>query len=156
MDASAVQSMRNQCEALRDQFNEWQDEAGGMHFEITPQQAEDFRQQGEGFRDSFKGESFGIGPKQMDELHRRMEQFNQQFFGGDSFKFDQPEMERFNQDLKPQSFKLDLNSLPNVLQNRGPRLRTFEDMMRDEQKHERDQLKRQMEEVQALGFDHLA
>jgi len=88
-------------------------------------------------------------------VHQQMEQFSHQFFGGDSVKFDQREMERFDQDLKPQSFKLDLNSLPNVLQNREPRSRSFEDLMRDQQKQQMDQLKRQMEEMQALGFDHL-
>jgi hypothetical protein len=91
-----------------------------------------------------------------------MEQFNKQFFGADSFNFDQKQMdelkkqmEEFRQDLKPQEFKLDLNSLPNSLQNREPRSRTFEDKMGDQQKQERDQLKHQMEEMQALGFDHL-
>jgi len=162
LDDSAVQSMRDQGEALRDQLDQWRDQSGGMHFEITPQQAEEFRKQAEEFRDAFKDQNFGVDPKQMEELHRQMEQFNKQFFGADSFKFDQKQMdelkkqmEEFRQDLKPQEFKLDLNSLPNSLQNREPRSGTFEDKMGDQQKQERDQLKHQMEEMQALGFDHL-
>ncbi|MGA8086942.1 MAG: PDZ domain-containing protein [Terracidiphilus sp.] len=162
LDESAVQSMRDQGEALKDQLNEWQDQAGGMHFEITPQQAEEFRKQAEEFRDAFKGQNFGIDQKQMEEMHRQMEQFNKQFFGADGFKFDptqqdelKKQMEEFHQDLKPQSFKLDMDSLPNALHKPEPRLRTFEGRMRDQQKQERDQLKRQMEEVQALRFDHL-
>ena len=49
-----------------------------------------------------------------------------------------------------------MDTLPKALQKPEPQSRTFEDMMRDQQKHERDELKRQMEEVQVLGFDHLA
>jgi len=99
VDESAVQSMREQSEALQDQLNQWKDESGGMHFEITPQQAEEFRKQAEQFRDEFKGESFAIDPKQMEEMHRQMEQFNKQFFGGDSFKFNEKQMDELKKQM---------------------------------------------------------
>ncbi|HMG86493.1 MAG TPA: PDZ domain-containing protein [Terracidiphilus sp.] len=100
LDDSAVQSMRDQGEALKDQFKQWQDQSGGMHFEITPQQAEEFRKQTEEFRDAFKGQNFGVDPKQMEELHRQMEQFNKEFFGADSFKFDQKQMDELNKQMR--------------------------------------------------------
>jgi hypothetical protein len=93
LDESAVQSMRDQGEALRDQLNQWQDQSGGMRFEITPEQAEEFR-------DAFKGENFGVEQKQMEDLHRQMEQFNKQFFGADSFKFDQKQMDELKKQLR--------------------------------------------------------
>ena len=99
----------------------------------------------------------------MDELKQQMQEFSKDFFGSDNFKFDpkqmdelQKQMDQFNQGLKPESFKLDMDTLPKALQKPEPQPRTFEDMMRDQQKHERDELKRQMEEVQVLGLDHLA
>ena len=89
LNESDMQAMRDQGEALRDQLNQWQDQSGGMPFEMTPQQEEEFRKQAEQFRDALKGQDFGIDPKQMEEMHRQMEQFNKQFFGADGFKFDQ-------------------------------------------------------------------
>lgn len=133
LDESAMLSMGEESEALQDQLNEWQDQ------------------------------NFGGDAKQMEELQKQMEQFNKQFFGADTFKFDQKQMDQFKQDMdkfrqdfKPQEFKFDLDTLPNALRKPEPQSRNFEDMMRDQQKQERDQLKRQMEETQALGFDHLA
>jgi hypothetical protein len=100
LDESAVQSMRDQGEALRDQLHQWQDQSGGMHFEITPQQAEEFRKQAEEFRDAFKGENFAIDPKQMEELHQQMKQFNKQSFGVDNFKFDQKQMDELKREMR--------------------------------------------------------
>ena len=100
LDESAMQSMRDQGEALRDQLNQWQDNAGGMHFEVTPQQEEEFRKQAEQFRDAFKGQNFGIDPKQMEEMHRQMEQFNKQFFGADGFKFDPKQMDELKREMR--------------------------------------------------------
>jgi serine protease Do len=105
LDGSAVQSMREQGEALKDQLNQWQHQSGGMYFEVTPQQAEEFRKQAEEFRDAFNGQNFGgqnfaIDPKQMEEMHRQMEQFNKQFFGADSFKFDQKQMDELNHEMR--------------------------------------------------------
>ena len=123
LNESALESMRNQGEALNDELNAWQDQADGMHFEISQQQAEEFRKQAEAFRDAFKdqnfgGLNFGVDPKQMEELHKQMEQFNKQFFGADTFKFDPKQMEQFKQDmekfrqhLKQQEFKFDLPGL---------------------------------------------
>jgi hypothetical protein len=156
LDGTAMQSMRDQDEALRDQMKQWQDQAGSMHFEISPEQAEEFRKQAEQFRDAFKGQEFGVDPKQMEELHRQMEQFNKQFFGPEGFKFDPKQMEEFHQEFRPQEFKFDPNTFPKSLHSRERQLRNFEDMMRDQQEQERYQLKRQMEEMRALGFDHLA
>jgi hypothetical protein len=100
LDESAVQSMRDQGEALRDQLHQWQDQSGGMHFEITPQQAEEFRKQAEEFRDAFKGQNFGVDSKQMEELHQQMKQFNKQFFGVDNFKFDQKQMDELKREMR--------------------------------------------------------
>ncbi len=100
LDESAVQSMRDQSEALKDQLKEWKDESGKMHFEITPQQAEEFRKQAEEFRDAFKGQNFAVDPKQMEELQQQMEQFNKQFFGADSFKFDPKQMDELKREMR--------------------------------------------------------
>ena len=163
VDESAAQSMREQAEALKDQLGQLQGDSGNNLFEITPQQAEEFRKQAEQFSDAFKNQNFRFDQKQMDELKQQMQEFNKDFFGSDNFKFDQKQMDelqkqmdQFNQGLKPESFKLDMDTLPKALQKPEPQPRTFEDMMRDQQKHERDELKRQMEEVQVLGLDHLA
>jgi hypothetical protein len=159
LDDSEMQSMRDQGEALRDQLDQWQDQAGGMHFEITPQQAEEFRRQGEEFRDAFQGQNFGIDPKQMEELQQQMQQFNKQFFGGDSFKFDQKqmdqlnqEMEQFHQNFRAQDFKVDRKLLDQLHQTQTPKI---DEKMREEMKRQMDQLKRQIEEMQTLSFGHL-
>jgi len=100
LNESDMQAMRDQGEALRDQLNQWQDQSGGMPFEMTPQQEEEFRKQAEQFRDALKGQDFGIDPKQMEEMHRQMEQFNKQFFGADGFKFDQRQMDELKREMR--------------------------------------------------------
>jgi membrane-associated protease RseP (regulator of RpoE activity) len=68
---SAIQSMRGQAEALRDQL-------GGMHFALSPQQTEEIRKQAEKLRESFKAEDFNLDPKQMEELRQQMDQMKRQ------------------------------------------------------------------------------
>jgi len=72
IDESAVQSMREQAEALKDL-------AGSMHFEITPQQAEEFRKQAETLRDSLTGHNFQIDQKQLDQMKQQMEEMRKNF-----------------------------------------------------------------------------
>jgi serine protease Do len=100
LDSSRVKSMGDQGEPLKDQLNQWQDPSGGIHFEITPQQAEEFRKQAQEFRDAFKGQDFGVDPKQMEQFDRQMEQFNKQFFGEDSLKFGQKQMEELMREMR--------------------------------------------------------
>ncbi|HSZ17198.1 MAG TPA: PDZ domain-containing protein [Terracidiphilus sp.] len=94
-DDSALQSMRDQAEALRDPLR-----AGLLS--ISPEQAEQFRKQAEEaakeFREQFNGQALPFDQKQMDEWKRQMEQFQKQFKAQD-FKFDQ---KQFDQELKPQ------------------------------------------------------
>ncbi len=101
LDESAVQSMRDQAEALQDQLKQWKDESGNYHFEVSPQQAEEFRKQAEEFRDAFKSQDFGVDPKQLDQMKKQMEQF-QQNFKLEDFKFDQQQMKRQMDELKRQ------------------------------------------------------
>jgi serine protease Do len=101
VDESAVQSMRDQAEALQDQLKEWKDESGSFHFEISRQQAEEFRRQTEQFRDAFKDQNFGFDPKQFDRLKHQMEEFHQNF-NPEDFKFNQQQMKRQMDELKRQ------------------------------------------------------
>jgi serine protease Do len=71
-DNSAVQSMRDQTEALRDQM-------GSMNFSISPEQAEGFRKQAEQLRDQLKSRGFEFNQKQMDQFKQQMELFQEDF-----------------------------------------------------------------------------
>jgi serine protease Do len=71
-DNSAVQSMRDQAEALRDQM-------GSMNFSISPEQAEGFRKQAEQLRDQLKSRGFEFNQKQMDQFKQQMELFQEDF-----------------------------------------------------------------------------
>jgi serine protease Do len=158
-DASAAQSMRDQAEALQDQMKQWRDESGGMHFEVAPQQAEEFRKQAEQFRNDFKGQNFGIDQKQLDQMKQKMQEFNKEFFGKEQFKFDEKQMDQFKRDMDnfrqnftPEDFKFDQKLLEQLHQMQAP---TLDEKMREQMKQQMDQFKHEMEEMQALGFDHL-
>ena len=135
IDESAVQSMRNQAEALEDQIEQWKNQSGEFRFGVTPEQAEEFRKQAEQFRDAFKDKNFGIDQKQMDELKKQMEQFRHSF-DANQFKLDQKQMD----EMKKQMEQFHHFQAPG-----------FDEQMKEQM----DQLKRQMEEMRALGFDHL-
>ena len=163
VDESAAQSMRDQAQALKDQMEQWKDQSGDLPVEICPQQAEEFRKQAEQLRDALKDKNFGIDQKQLDHLHQQMQEFSKGF-NADQFKIDQKQlhelnkqMEQFGQNLKPEDFKLDQQLLGQQLLNQLHQMQepTFDEKMREEMKRQMDQLKRQMEEMQALGFDHL-
>jgi hypothetical protein len=139
IDESAVQSMRNQADALRDQIDQWKDQSGEFHFGITPEQVEEFRKQAEQFRDAFKDKNFGPDQKQMDELKKQMEEW-QKNFDPKAFQFDQKQMDEFKKQME---------------QFRHFQAPGFDEQQREPMKKQMDQLKRQMEEMQALGFDHL-
>ena len=136
MDAPSVEAMREQAEKLKDQMREWQDQSGNVHlFELSPQMKEELQNQAEQFRDAFKGKSFGIDQKQMDELKQQMKEFSKDF----------PQLGfNFNPD-DWKNWQLQMNNVPSL-----------DEQMREEMKRQMDQLKRQMEEMQELGFDHLA
>jgi membrane-associated protease RseP (regulator of RpoE activity) len=109
-DESALQSMRNQAEALKDQL-------GNLHVEISPEQAEAMREQAERLRDAIKIDDFKLDQKQLDQLNRQMEEFRQNF--------------------KPEDFKLDPKHM-------------------EELQKQMEQMKRQLEDMKALGFgDHI-
>ena len=82
LDESAVQSMRDQGEALKDQLRRTgRIDSGNNLFEITPQQAEEFRKQAEEFATHSRVRTSAFDQKQMDEMKQQMEQFNKHFFG---------------------------------------------------------------------------
>jgi serine protease Do len=102
--------------------------------------AEEIRNQAEQFRDALKDQNFGIDPKQMDALTNQMQQWSQTF----DPKTLGMDMERMGE-LERQIQKDNRSGAP-----------TFEERQRKQMQQEMDQLKRQMEEMLALGFDHLA
>jgi C-terminal processing protease CtpA/Prc len=95
-DDSAIESMSNQAEALRDQL-------GSMHFEMSPEQAEQFRKQAEKLRESLNGKDFQFDQKRMDELKQQMEEFQQNFkpedFNFKDFKLDPKQMDELRQQM---------------------------------------------------------
>ena len=158
IDESVAQAMRNQIEELQNEMKQWRDETGKSQFGFTPEQAEEFRRQAEQFRDAFKDRHFGIDQQQLDEMKRQMQQFDKNFVIPE-------QLEQFKQEMGPwQSFdpkKLgsdwkrmgDLErEIEQMPKENGP---SFEERQRDQKQKEMDQLKRQLEEMQALGFDHL-
>jgi C-terminal processing protease CtpA/Prc len=86
-DDSAIESMSNQAEALRDQL-------GPMRFKMSPEQAEQFRKQAEKLREGLNGEDFKFDQKQMDELKQQMGQFQQ------DFKLDPKQMDELRQQME--------------------------------------------------------
>jgi serine protease Do len=125
---SAILSMQQQGDALRDQLN-------GGNFQFDQKQMDQMRQEMQQFTQKFKME--GIDPKQMDELKQQMEQFQHQFKPED-FKFGQKQFEQ----MKEPKYLFQFN---------GPTDERFKEQM----KRQMDQLKRQLEEMQAQGFDHM-
>jgi serine protease Do len=137
VDESAVQSMREQAEALKDQLGALKGQVGPMY--IDPKQAEEFRKQAEQFRESFGGQVFQIDPQQLDKMKQQMEQFRQNF--------------------KPENFKFDENQL-NQMKNQMRLVRPEDQQrwlqMEQQLRQQMDQLRRQMEEEKALRFgDHV-
>jgi len=87
----------------------------------------------EDWKKNFKPEDFKIDPRQMDDLRLQMDKFNQSL---------------------PRQFKAHPN-LDNLMiqRTRVIRIRPYNEKI---QRQQMDQLKRQMEEMQALGFgDHV-
>jgi hypothetical protein len=157
MNESDAQSMRNQEEALLDQLQQWKDEAGKNHFGISQEQADQLREQAEQFRDAFKDQHFGIDQKQMDQLKQQMQQFQKDF---KPFQFDQKQMDEWNKQMKefgnnfkPQSFNLDPNNFQIWIPEK--KVPSFNEKQREQMKEQMDRLRRQLEEMQELGFDHL-
>jgi len=140
LNESDIQSMRDQAEALRDQMKEFQDEGGIANFAITPEQLEEFRNQADQFKDTFKGPEFHLDQKQLDEMKQQMEEF-QKNFNPESFKLDEKQMEQLK------------NQMQQFRQLHPP---NFDEKFREQMQRQMDELKRQMEEMQTLGFgDHV-
>jgi len=91
IDESAVQSMREQAEALKDL-------AGEMHFQLSPEQTEQFQKQMEQFREEFDSQNFKIDEKQLEELKKQMEDWKKNFKPED-FKIDPKQMDEFRQEM---------------------------------------------------------
>lgn len=136
IDDSAVQSMRNQAEELRDLMEQQKDQPGKLDF-FTPDQVEELRKQAEQFRDALQDKNFGIDQKQMDQLKQQMQQFQKDF---KPFQFDQKQMDEMKKMLE---------------NSRHIQIPSFDEQQREQMKEEMNRLKRQLEEMQALGFDHL-
>jgi membrane-associated protease RseP (regulator of RpoE activity) len=140
LNESDIQSMREQAEALRDQFETFKDEGGILKFKMDPEQVEEFRKQAEQFKDAFKDQDFHIDQKQIDQMKKQMEEF-QKNFKADEFEIDEKQLDQ----LKNQMEQFRKAFPPN-----------FDKKLREEMKQQMDQLKRQMEEERALGFgDHV-
>ena len=140
LNESDIQSMREQAQALRDQMKEFEDEGGIANFAISPEQLEEFRTQAEQFKDAFKGQDFHLDQKQLDEMKQQMEEF-QKNFNPESFKLDEKQMEQLK------------NQMQQFRQLHPP---SFDEKFREQMQRQMDELKRQMEETQALGFgDHV-
>ena len=141
-----AEKARQQAEALREQML---DQAGEMHFQISQEQAERMRQMSEKLREGIKPEDlkmkeFKFDPKTMEELKQQMADVRKGL---------------------PERFKLDLRQgwmmgprvspmivVPLVIPPDEQVTKRFEEMQRQEM----EQLKRQMEELRALGFgDHI-
>ena len=139
LDQAAAAEMQKQAEALQRQMEQWKNEPGSLNFQLSPEQAEQFRKQAEQFGNTFRDQQFVVDPKQMEELQKQLQQWNQSF---DPKKFGLG-MERMGE-LERQiqrEHKLDMPS--------------FDEQQRKQMQKEMDRLKRQFEEMQALGFDHL-
>ena len=152
INESDVQSMRNQAEALRDQLQQWKDEAGQDHFGISPEQAEQLRKQAEQFADALRNQQFGFDQKDMEQLKKQMQQFQKDF---QPFQFDQKQMDEWNRQMKEfgKNFQFDSNHMEMWFpQKQSP---SFDEQQRQRMKEEMDRLKRQLEQMQDLGFDHL-
>ena len=162
IDESAINSMRNQAEALQDQLQQSGKDPFG-YLGISPEQSEAFRKQAEQFADAFKDKNFGVDQKQLDQWKHQMQQFQKQFQCKPQFDKKQmdelkKQMQDFGKNFDPQSFKID----PKEMQQWNQQLDQFrqhpptiDEKMREQLKEQMDQLKRQLEEMQALGFDHL-
>jgi hypothetical protein len=107
---------------------------------VSPEQAEQFKRQldrqAEKLRQAFKGNDFKPDHKQMDELKRQLNEFEKNV-SADNLKFDSKEMEQFEQLMR---------------QFHSPDVQL---KMREQMQREMDRLKRQFEEMQAQGFDHM-
>jgi membrane-associated protease RseP (regulator of RpoE activity) len=107
--------------------------------QIDPQQAEELRKQAEEWRKSFTAEGFNpeafkLDPKAMEELKQQMAELHK--------------------DL-PGELSLDQQQLDEMLKNM-PAIRILPPALDRQQREQLDQLKRQMEELKALGFgDHI-
>ena len=80
-----------------------------------------------------------VTPEQLDQLHKQMEQW-QQSFDPNKLGYDWTHMD----DLQRQ-----------IQQMRQWNMPSFDEQQRKEMERQMDRLKRQLEEMQALGFDHL-
>ncbi len=92
-----------------------------------------------------------------EQMKKQMQQFDKNFMSPEQLDQLKKQMEKFRQDFKPQEFKLDMQDLEllNQMQTPMDRELNIERELREQQKQQMDQLKRQLEEMQALGFDHL-
>jgi serine protease Do len=104
MDESALQSMRGQAEALKDQL-------GDMRIVISPQQAEEMRKQAEKLRQSIKTDDFKIDKKQLDQLKKQMEEFRQNF-EPQTFEVNPKQMEDFRQQMEKLKRQMEELKLP--------------------------------------------
>jgi serine protease Do len=113
------------------------DAAGNLF--VDQSMAEEMRKQAEQFRNQFKDENFGVDPKLMNDLKEQMQGWSESF---DPKKFGM-DMERMGE-LERQIQQEHMWDAP-----------SFDEQQRKEMQKEMDRLKRQMEEMQELGFDHL-
>lgn len=139
-----AEKLRAQAEAMRDQML---NQAGEMKFQITPEQAEQFRQQAEKLREGLQPETlqlkqFKPDPKTMEALKQQMNNLSKSL--PERFNLNSKQAAEMLQNMK--QFQILAPTYAAQLQ------RQFD----QQQRRELDQLKRQMEEMKALGFgDHI-
>jgi len=155
IDQSATEAMQEQAEKLGEQLQQqWKNGSGSVYLGIPPEQAEQLQKQAEQLGNAFKDQQFGFDQKQMDQLKQQMQQFQMDF---KSFQFDRKQMDELNKQMKefgknfPQTFKIDPNQMW-IPEKLAP---SFDEQQRQQMKEQMDQLKRQLEEMESLGFDHL-
>lgn len=109
-------------------------------FSVSPEQAEQFekhlRQQAQRLQQELNDKNFKLDQQELDQLKQRMQQFRQNL-KPEAFKFDKKQLDKLNEQIQ---------------QFNSP---DFNQRMRDQMKVRIQQLKRQLEEMQVQGFDHM-
>jgi serine protease Do len=127
--------------------------------QISPEQLQEYRKDSEQFRDAFKDQRFGIDQQQLDQLKQQMQQFNKNFATPEQLDQLHKQMEQWQQSFDPNKLGYDWTHMDElqrqIQQMRQWNMPSFDEQQRKEMERQMDRLKRQMEEMQALGFDHL-
>jgi serine protease Do len=155
MEGLTAQSMGNEADALQQEMKQWQDEAGKSQFGFTPEQAKEFEKQAQQFREAFKN-NFGIDQRQMDEMKRQMQQFDKNFMSPEQLDSFRKQMDQWQQSFDSNDFRFDDKQMDELQREmRQWNSPGFNEQQRKELQRQLDEMKRQLQQMQSLGFDHL-